>query len=61
MARVPIPDGPGTERSRLWNLSPVFQKAVGVFNTAVYDQCQLPVRERELVRFLIAKVNGCPV
>jgi len=61
MARVPIPDGPGTERSRLWSLSPVFQSAVGAFNTAVYERSQLPVRERELVRFLIANINGCPV
>ena len=30
-------------------------------DTAVYDRSQLPVRERELVRFLIANVNGCPV
>lgn len=61
MAWIQVPDGPGSERSRLWRLSPVFQKATGALNRAVYDESRLPERERELVRLLVARVNGCPV
>ncbi len=61
MAWLPVPDGPGTERSRLWQLSPVFRDATAALNRAVYDDSRLPVRERELVRLLVARVNGCPV
>lgn len=61
MARLPVPDGPGTERSRMWQLSPLFRDATAALNRAVYDDSRLPVRERELVRLLVARVNGCPV
>lgn len=61
MAWVHIPEGSGTERSRLWQSSPVFAAATGALNRAVYDESVLPLRERELVRLLVARVNGCPV
>jgi hypothetical protein len=61
MARIPIPDGPGTERARMWELTPAFRDAAGNLATTVYEHSRLPVRERELVRFLVARLNGCPV
>ena len=61
MARVPLPDGPGNERSRFWQLSPTFRDAAGALANAVYEKNRLPLRERELVRFLIAGLNGCPI
>jgi hypothetical protein len=61
MARIPLPDGPGTERARLWELSPVFRDAAGTLANTVYEKGRLPLRERELVRFLVARLNGCPI
>jgi hypothetical protein len=61
MARIPLPDGPGNERSRLWSLSPTFRDAAGTLANTVYERSSLPLRERELVRFLVARLNGCPI
>jgi hypothetical protein len=61
MARIPLPDGPGNERSRLWSLSPAFRDAAGTLAATVYEGSSLPIRERELVRFLVARLNGCPI
>jgi hypothetical protein len=61
VARIDIPDGDGTERSRVWQLAPVFVDPVARLNRAVYEGSRLPLRERELVRLLIARVNRCPI
>ena len=61
MARIPLPDGSGNERSRLWSLSPTFRDAAGTLANTVYERSSLPRRERELVRFLVARLNGCPI
>jgi hypothetical protein len=61
MSRVSVPDGPGPERARAWDLSPVFRDAIAELNRAVYQQSRIPLRERELVRLLVARVNQCPI
>jgi alkylhydroperoxidase family enzyme len=61
MARIPLPDGDGTERSRLWQLAPAFVAPVAALNHAAYEGSTLPARLRELVRFRVAVRNGCPV
>ena len=61
MARIEIPDGDGTERSRLWQLAPAFAGPVAALNHAAYVDSALPERLRELVRFRVAVRNGCPV
>jgi hypothetical protein len=63
VARISIPDDGtgGTERSRVWQLAPAFVDPVGRLNRAVYEESRLPLRERELVRLLIARVNRCPI
>jgi alkylhydroperoxidase family enzyme len=61
VARIPVPDGEGTERSRLWDLAPGFRDAVARLNRVVYEDSTLPPHERELVRLLIARVNRCPI
>ena len=61
MARIGIPDGEGTERSRVWDLAPGFRDAVARLNRVVYEESTLPLRERELVRLLIARINACPI
>jgi hypothetical protein len=61
VARIGIPEGPGTERSRLWDLAPGFRDAVARLNRVVYEESTLPLRERELVRLLVARVNRCPI
>ena len=61
MARIEIPDGDGTERSRVWQLAPAFADPVARLNRAVYEESRLPLPERELVRYLIAGINRCPI
>ena len=61
MARIPLPDGEGTERQRLWALRPEFAGAAQVLADAVYTKSQLPLRVREVVRMRIAQINDCPI
>jgi alkylhydroperoxidase family enzyme len=61
VARIPVPDGDGTERSRVWSLAPAFADPVARLNRAVYEESRLPLRERELVRLVVARINRCPI
>jgi alkylhydroperoxidase family enzyme len=61
VARIPIPDGEGTERQRLWALRPEFAEAAQGLADAVYNKSRLPLRLRELVRMRIAQINDCPI
>jgi alkylhydroperoxidase family enzyme len=61
MARIAIPEGDGTERSRVYRVRPLMAEAVTRMNVAVYEQSQLDARLRELIRYRIAELNGCPV
>jgi alkylhydroperoxidase family enzyme len=61
MARIGIPDGEGTERSRMWQLRPELGEAAARLSKAVYEQSVLPARVREAVRCRIARINDCPI
>jgi alkylhydroperoxidase family enzyme len=61
MARITIPEGEGTERSRVYRVRPRMAEAVMRMNAAVYEQSELEARLRELIRYRIAQLNGCPV
>lgn len=60
MANIPVPDGEGTERERLFALRPELDAAVTHLNEAVYTRSMLPLRTFEAVRARIAEVNDCP-
>ena len=61
MARVDIPDGDGTEASRLWELAPHMGAGLHSMSEAVYERSSLPIREREVARMRIAQLNECRV
>ncbi len=61
VARIAVPDGDGTERSRVWALRPDLGQAAAALAGCVYETSILPVRLRELVRMRIARVNACPI
>jgi alkylhydroperoxidase family enzyme len=60
MASIPVPDGEGTERERLFGLRPQMEAAMAQLTAAVYDGSILPLRTFEAVRMRIAEVNACP-
>jgi hypothetical protein len=60
MANIPVPDGEGTERERLFGLRPEMEAAMAGLTHAVYDGSILPLRTFEAVRMRIAEVNDCP-
>jgi AhpD family alkylhydroperoxidase len=60
MARISLPDGDGPEVVRALSLRPEFAKAVGTFDSAVW-QSGLDWRLHELVRMQVAMVNECTV
>ena len=61
MARVQVPKGDGIEASRLWALAPHLGTAMHAMSKAVYEQCSLAIREREVMRMRIAQLNACHV
>ena len=61
MARIGIPPGDGDELDRMWAVNPEMGRIAGTFSAKVYERTQISTRERELVRFRIARVNACPV
>jgi alkylhydroperoxidase family enzyme len=61
MARIDVPDGDGDELMRLWGVNPTMGGVAGTFATAVYEQSNVAIRERELVRMRIAQINDCPI
>lgn len=61
MTRIRIPDGPGSERERIFALRPKHGEALEALRVAVYDHCTLPHRVAELARFRVAVANDCPV
>ncbi len=60
MANIPVPDGEGSERERLFALRPELDAALTHLNQAVYEGSILPLRTFEAVRMRIAEVNDCP-
>lgn len=59
MARINAPEGEGSEMARLWGLTPHLGQGLGAMTQAIYEQCSLPVREREAMRMRIAQLNQC--
>ena len=61
MARIEIPEGEGTEHSRIWQLAPHMGAGLRAMSKAVYEDSSLPIREREVARMRIAQLNECNV
>jgi hypothetical protein len=60
MARIPVPDGEGTERERLFAMRPPMAAALSELARVVYQDSILPLRTFEAVRMRIAEINDCP-
>lgn len=60
MARIDLPEGTGTEQTRVWQLAPDLYRAAGSFTKTMYAGA-LTTRERELARMRIALINACPI
>jgi hypothetical protein len=61
MARVNVPEGEGREANRIWLRAPHIGAGLHAMGTAMYEQCSIPVREREAMRMRIAQLNQCVV
>jgi alkylhydroperoxidase family enzyme len=61
MARLPLPDGPGDEVTRVWSINPAMGLATATFSNKVYERSTLPANEREVARMRIAEINGCAI
>jgi len=61
MARVQVPAGDGKEASRLWGMVPHLGAGLSAMGRATYQECSIPVREREAMRMRIAQLNQCHV
>lgn len=61
MARVEVPDGEGSESSRMWQMAPHLGTGLHAMSHAVYERSSLPIREREVARMRIAQLNECHV
>ena len=61
MARLPLPDGPGDEVTRVWSINPAMGYTSATFSGKVYEKSTLPDAERELARMRIAEINGCAI
>lgn len=59
MTRIDIPEGEGSERTRLWSLRPEFADAAEKFNQVISNSSILAIREREAARVRIAHINRC--
>lgn len=59
MATIDLPEGPGSERERLFSLRPEMGAAADAFSAAVQEQSILSVSEQEAARMRIAHINGC--
>jgi alkylhydroperoxidase family enzyme len=61
MPRLDIPDGHADPEVRVWALRPEMGIAAGGLSHAIYEQSIVPVRERELARMRIARINDCAI
>ncbi|HYF47510.1 MAG TPA: carboxymuconolactone decarboxylase family protein [Acidimicrobiales bacterium] len=59
--RVELPEGDGDEIVRLFTLNPDMGVVAAAFSGKVYEKSRLDIRERELVRMRIARINDCSV
>src|SRR4029079_14794945 len=61
MPQIDIPDGDADPEVRVWALRPEMGIGAGALSHAIYDQSIVPVRERELARMRIARINHCAI
>ena len=61
MPFIDIPDGDADPEVRVWALRPEMGVGAGALSHAIYDQSIVPVRERELARMRIARINDCAI
>lgn len=61
MARIDVPAGDELEHHRLWLLAPHLGTGLRGMSKAVYEECSLPIREREIARMRVAQLNECNV
>ena len=59
MARIEVPEGPGGEAARVWQLRPEMGAMVETMVRTVYGSSILPAAEREAARMKIAQLNAC--
>ena len=59
--RIELPDGDEDEVVRLFTLNPDMGMVAAAFSGKVYEKSTLDIRERELVRMRIARINDCTV
>ena len=61
MPRIDIPDGKADPEVRVWALRPEMGMGAAALSHAIYDESIVPVRERELARMRIARINDCAI
>jgi alkylhydroperoxidase family enzyme len=61
MARISVPEGPGKEATRLWQVAPHLGLGLHAMSEAVYEKSSLDIRVREVARMRIAQLNECHV
>ncbi len=61
MARIDLPAGDDLERTRMWQMAPQLAEAAKNYSTVMFDQATLSIRERELARMRVARINACPI
>lgn len=59
--RIDLPAGDADEVIRLFTLNPDMGMIAAAFSGKVYEKSKLDIRERELVRMRIARINDCSV
>jgi alkylhydroperoxidase family enzyme len=58
---IEIPEGDAAPEVAVWALRPEMGMGAGALSHAIYEQSIVPVRERELARMRIARINGCAI
>jgi alkylhydroperoxidase family enzyme len=58
---IAVPEGKADPEVRVWALRPEMGMGAGALSHAIYEESILPVRERELARMRIARINGCVI
>ena len=61
MPQIEIPEGDAAPEVMVWALRPEMGIGAGALSHAIYDQSIVPVRERELARMRIARINDCAI
>jgi alkylhydroperoxidase family enzyme len=60
MARINVPEGPGSEKERQWQIDPALGEPAVDLARAIYTENNLPIRVHEACRIIIGHCNQCP-